>query len=254
MGHREFAMTLLRGQHLTRTATSAGTVLAILISCACAGEPETRSEMTLETESHPKATMPTLPEPPIPAGPLISDARCEKICDVWKCEERRRRPKPTKTLGDPPTPERMEKLVNITPPDHPDRPDFLFSLAEVSFEKSQYHSHLSCEQQKQCATLGGQGAPPLEQNACWSKAAKDFNRSQHYLTKAFEAYLQVLEFPDFSNRDEVLFRASRVHNELGYHDRARLLRKELLEAFPNSPYALILMRDGGGQGTSTMVR
>ena len=235
----EFTVTSQKGQHLKRTTTAACIVFGILASCACAGEPETKSEMN----SPSKVTAPSVSEPPIPSGPFIADARCEKICEAWNCEERRRRPKPTKTLGDPPTPERLEKHLSITPLDHPDRPEFLFNLAKVSFEASQYRLYLSCEQQRQCVALNERDAPLSESSVCWATAAKDYKRSERYLTKAFKTYQQVLELPDFSDRDDALFYASFVHDELGYHDRARLLRKELLETFPESAYVPIIMRD-----------
>lgn len=92
---QEFTVTSQKGQHLRRTITAAGALFVILVSYACAGEPETKSEMN----SPSKVTAPSVSEPPIPSGPFIDDARCEKICEAWKCEERRRRPQTDKDVG-----------------------------------------------------------------------------------------------------------------------------------------------------------
>lgn len=226
----------MKSRHFEHMAATIWVGLCILGLCACAGEPEVK----VEPEAPVVVTKVVLPEAPIQKGPFIDDALCREICAKARCN------KPERTLksqGTPTTPRHLEKLLSITPLDHPDRPEFLFNLAELYFERSRYHRALLCGQQEQCAKLEEQGAPLTAQNRCWSEAAQSHNRSRRDMASALQTYQQLLlVHPDFRSIDEVLWYLSVAHEEQGQPGEARFLRERLIKTYPSSPFVPLAVR------------
>ena len=131
---------------------------------------------------------------------------------------------------------KLNKLLDITPKDHADRPVFLFNLAELHFEKSKYYQNKSFETQDKCFAYQDQGEQGRVES-CKKQMKGEQDESMRLRQKTVTLYSDVISgYRDFKNMDEVLFYLGSNLMELKRRDDAIEVYKRLLAEYPRSKY------------------
>jgi len=113
----------------------------------------------------------------------------------------------------------LETLMRRFPDDSPRKPDLLFQLGEVYWEKSK-------------ALRRG------EMEAAGDSGTEDHRASDAVRGRAMEAYARLLKtFPKYERRDEVLFSLAYDLEDVGRGDDAVTQYRTLIRDFPKSKYA-----------------
>ena len=131
----------------------------------------------------------------------------------------------------------IKKLIEITPQNHPDRPQFLFNLAELYFEKSKYYSLKAYETQDRCFKLEDKKAPAREVELCKQQMKDEEEESVRLRTDAVKQYTDIISnYTTFKNMDEVLYYLGSSLMELKKRDQALDIYKRLIANYPASQY------------------
>jgi tetratricopeptide (TPR) repeat protein len=105
---------------------------------------------------------------------------------------------------------KMRKLIDVTPDDDPQKPDFWFRL-------------------------GGTYLRFWEQTA-GSAPGPDLQRAQAYFAKADDAFREALAFTNYDRTDGTLFQLARMHLAAEDEERARVYVDRLFREYPVSRY------------------
>lgn len=131
----------------------------------------------------------------------------------------------------------LKKLLNITPKDHPDRPQFLFNMAELYFEKSKYYSLKAYETQDECAALEDKKAEQREIDRCKKKMGLEIEEGQRLRKDSITLYGEIIgSFGNFKNMDEVLFYLGSGLIETKQREEGLEVYKRLIGNYPASRY------------------
>ncbi len=126
---------------------------------------------------------------------------------------------------------KMKRLIQVTPDDDPQKPDFYFRLGELFAEKQRfYFSQARGLDQKIFDAQGGEKAK-LQQDQ--QKFEKD---EQHWLLEAVKAYIQATKYKKYERMDEVLFKLAYLLTSVKKEDQAREFFLRLIKDYPNSKY------------------
>ena len=133
--------------------------------------------------------------------------------------------------------QKMKKLLSITPKDHPDRPEFLFNLAELYFEKSKYYQIKAYETQDKCYALEESGAEQRKIDGCKLRMKEELKEATALRKDSVDIYKEIIGgYGDFKNMDEVLFYLGSGYMELGERTNALAIYKRLIANYPQSRF------------------
>ncbi len=132
----------------------------------------------------------------------------------------------------------LQRLIDVTGDDDPDKPDFLFRMAELYAEQQQYYNFRAREldQQVFAAQQAGKDADATKLKAQQADYEK---KEKQWLTGAVKEYLLVANGPKYTSykrMDYVLFYLAYLLTQQKREDLARPLFKRLIKDFPKSPF------------------
>ena len=133
--------------------------------------------------------------------------------------------------------QKIKKLISITPEDHPDRPEFLFNLAELYFEKSKYYQLKAFETQDRCYKLEDEGADDRKKDICKKQMEDELKEAVRWRKDSVDVYTEIITKHDgFANMDEVLYYLGANMMELGKRNDALQIFKRLITNYPQSKF------------------
>ncbi len=132
----------------------------------------------------------------------------------------------------------MQRLIENTGDDDPEKPDYHFRIAELYAQQEHYYSFRARElDQKIFEAVQANKAAVAEQ---FKKQQTDYeNREKTWLKAAVKEYLKVTENPKFNGykrMDEVLFYLAFLLTQQKREDLARPIFKRLIKDYPDSKY------------------
>lgn len=133
--------------------------------------------------------------------------------------------------------QKIKKLISITPEDHEDRPEFLFNLAELYFEKSKYYQLKAFETQDRCYGLDDAGASDRDKDLCKRQMQDELKEATRWRADSVEVYKEIItKHNSFANMDEVLYYLGANMMELGKRPDALEVFKRLITNYPKSRF------------------
>lgn len=131
---------------------------------------------------------------------------------------------------------RLKKLIDITPKDHADRPEFLFNLAEQYWSKSKYYEAQAFKKQDECYALKDRGEEG-KLKSCERDMKEMLAEGKRLREQTVELYVEIIQgFPTFKNLDEVYFYLGTNLMEVGKRPAALDIFRKLIAEFPKSQY------------------
>jgi tetratricopeptide (TPR) repeat protein len=137
----------------------------------------------------------------------------------------------------------LQKLIDNTSDDDPEKPDYLFRMAELYAEQEHYYNFKARDLDQKIFDAKQAGKDPLANQL--GTQQKDFEkREKDWLKAAVKEYLQVTGPPDkpndkfksYKRMDQVLFYLAFLLTQQKREDLARPYFKRLIKDFPNSQY------------------
>lgn len=126
---------------------------------------------------------------------------------------------------------KMKRLIQVTPDDDPQKPDFYFRLGELFAEKQRfYFSQARGLDQKIFE------APPEKKSALQQQQQGFEKQEQKWLLEAVKSYIQATKYKKFERMDEVLFKLAYLLTTVKKEDQAREFFLRLIKDYPNSKY------------------
>ncbi|WP_434390129.1 tetratricopeptide repeat protein [Melittangium boletus] len=130
--------------------------------------------------------------------------------------------------------EGFKRLIPKLQAGSPRKADMLYRLAELNWEKSKYlyqqemNTYLKAEKAFDAATARGEKLEAPKQ---------DHRESEHYRAETMSLYQEILrDYPEWPQRDEVLFYLGYNQQELGKRDEAVKTYLELVAKYPQSQF------------------
>ena len=216
---------------MIRTALGSTLALALLVSSplALAAAPAapansgkgkyTKSETQVQA-TQTKLTKPEAPPPPKKeTGPTISadqfvqvrQGKIQKITDAQISK--------------------MKRLIQVTPEDDPQKPDFYFRLGELFAEKQRFYFNQARALDEKIYEA------PANQKAQLTQQQHGFEKQQEkWLLDAVKGYIQATKYRKYERMDEVLFKLAFLLTQVKKEDQAREFFLRLIKDYPNSKY------------------
>src|SRR5262245_5527318 len=131
--------------------------------------------------------------------------------------------------------DKMRQLISITPDTDPDKPDFIFRLAELYNEKRQYNNFKARELDEKIFVVKSAG----EKSRLKSEQAGYEREEKRWLLEAAKTYILVASNPRFASypkMDEVLFYLGYMLQQVKRNDDARVFFLRLVKDYPQSRF------------------
>lgn len=126
---------------------------------------------------------------------------------------------------------KMKRLIQVTPDDDPQKPDFFFRLGELFAEKQRfYFTQARGLDQKIFDAQPGDKTRLQQQQQGFEKD------EQKWLLEAVKAYIQSTKYKKYERMDEVLFKLAFLLTSVKKEDQAREFFLRLIKDYPNSKY------------------
>jgi len=129
----------------------------------------------------------------------------------------------------------MQRLIDKTADDDPEKPDFYFRMAEHYREKKTQFMFKARELDEQLYQAQSEGRKQQLQGQ-----QKAYERAEHQWTlEAIKMYLSIAqksEFSKYKRMDEVLFNVADMLNQAKRQDKARVFFSQLIKNYPGSKY------------------
>ncbi len=133
--------------------------------------------------------------------------------------------------------QRLKKLLSITPKDHQDRPEILFNLAELYFEKSNIYNGKAYDRQDECYKLEDKKAEQRDIDRCKQMMKDELEESQRLRQDSIKLYGEIIgNYNSYKNMDEVLFYLGQGMLELKKRTEGLEVFKRLIANYPSSKY------------------
>ncbi len=126
---------------------------------------------------------------------------------------------------------KMKKLIQVTPDDDPQKPDFLFRLGELYAEKQHYYFGKARALDQKIYEM-----PPNQRGNLSAEQHKYESEEQKWLLEAVKAYIGATKYRKYERMDEVLFRLAFLLTSVKKEDQAREFLHRLIKDYPNSKY------------------
>lgn len=126
------------------------------------------------------------------------------------------------------------RLVKVTPKDDPERPDYLFRLAEHYRDKKVEYSFKARELDEKIFT-----APEAQKGRLKAQQERFEKAERDWMYNAIKLYLRIADTPEYARykrMDEVLYNLADMLNQAKRQDRARVFFAELIRNYPQSKY------------------
>lgn len=126
------------------------------------------------------------------------------------------------------------RLVKVTPKDDPERPDYLYRLAEHYRDKKVEYSFRARELDEKIFT-----APPGRKEKLKDLQKRYEKAERDWMFNAIKLYLRIADTPEYARykrMDEVLYNLADMLNQAKRRDKARLFFAELIRNYPQSKY------------------
>ncbi|HJZ87373.1 MAG TPA: tetratricopeptide repeat protein [Polyangia bacterium] len=130
---------------------------------------------------------------------------------------------------------KMQRLIAITPDTDPEKPDFIFRLAELYNEKRQYNNFRARALDEKIFQSRSEG----EKMRMKSEQGTFEREEKRWLLEAAKTYITVATNPKFASyprMDEVLFYLGYMLQQVKREDEARVFFLRLVKDFPNSRF------------------
>jgi tetratricopeptide (TPR) repeat protein len=126
---------------------------------------------------------------------------------------------------------KMKRLIQVTPDDDPQKPDFFFRLGELFAEKQRFYFQQArgLDQKIFDAQASDKGRLQQQQQGF----EKD---EQKWLLEAVKSYIQSTKYKKYERMDEVLFKLAFLLTSVKKEDQAREFFLRLIKDYPNSKY------------------
>ncbi len=137
---------------------------------------------------------------------------------------------------------RIKKLIKITPENHPDRPQFLFNLAELYWSKAKFYYSKAYAKQDDCYELEDKAKSGDEKDVKAHKRClvqmKDMLREvKRQREETVRLYVQIIQNHDnFKNMDEVYYYLGANLMEIGRRPDALNQFRDLVRKYPTSRF------------------
>ena len=111
---------------------------------------------------------------------------------------------------------KMKRLIQVTPDDDPQKPDFYFRLGELFAEKQRFFF-------SQARGLDQKifDAPPAEKSKLQQQQQGFEKSEQQWLLQAVKSYIQATKYKKYDRMDEVLFKLAFLLTSVKKEDQAR---------------------------------
>ena len=131
---------------------------------------------------------------------------------------------------------KIKRLLEKTPKDSPSRPDLLFKLAELNFEKSKYYQNKAYATQDECYAFDDKG-DKQRAAGCRKQMKAEIDESVRLRATTIELYSDLISnHGSFNNMDEVLYYLGSNLMELKRKQEALKVYKQLLAKYSDSQY------------------
>src|ERR1700690_1022490 len=205
---------------LSLVITLPAVVLAAPDSGVNAGKAKYTKQETQVQATQTKLTKPEAPPPPKKeTGPVLTvdqfvQGRQGKIQQITDAQI-----------------SKMKRLIQVTPDDDPQKPDFFFRLGELFAEKQRFYFQQArgLDQKIFDAQASDKGRLQQQQQGF----EKD---EQKWLLEAVKSYIQSTKYKKYERMDEVLFKLAFLLTSVKKEDQAREFFLRLIKDYPNSKY------------------
>src|ERR1041385_867702 len=131
--------------------------------------------------------------------------------------------------------DKMGKLISITPDTDPEKPDFIFRLAELYNEKRSYYNFRARELDEKIFVAKSAG----EKSRMKNEQAGYEREEKRWLLEAAKTYILVASNPKFASypkMDEVLFYLGYMLQQVKRNEDARVFFLRLVKDYPQSRF------------------
>ncbi len=132
----------------------------------------------------------------------------------------------------------LQKLVEATDDNDPEKPDILFRMAELYAEQERYYSFRARELDEKVFEAQQKG--DIGKVNLLKSQQKDYeNREKQWLLGAVKQYITVASGPKYQSyqkMDQVLFYLAYLLTQVKKEDQARVFFKRLIKDYPQSPF------------------
>ncbi|HEX4461074.1 MAG TPA: tetratricopeptide repeat protein, partial [Polyangia bacterium] len=133
----------------------------------------------------------------------------------------------------------LQRLIETTNDNDPEKPDLLFRMAELYNEQRQYYNFRARELDQKVFDAGNAGNTGLAAQLKSQQTGYQ-QRENQWLLASVKAYLEVADHPDkygsYKRTDEVLFYLAYLLQQVKKDDAARKYFKRLVKDYPKSKY------------------
>jgi tetratricopeptide (TPR) repeat protein len=126
---------------------------------------------------------------------------------------------------------KMRRLLQVTPDDDPQKPDFWFRLAELYSEKQRFFFAQARQLDQKIFD-----APPGQKSTLQAQQRGFEQTQQKWLLEAVKGYISATKFTKFDRMDEVLFKLAYLLTSVKKEEQARVYFLRLIKDYPNSKY------------------
>jgi tetratricopeptide (TPR) repeat protein len=126
---------------------------------------------------------------------------------------------------------KMKRLIQVTPDDDPQKPDFFFRLGELFAEKQRFYF-----QQAHGLDQKIFDAQPSDKTRLQQQQQGFEKDEQKWLLEAVKSYIQSTKYKKYERMDEVLFKLAFLLTSVKKEDQAREFFLRLIKDYPNSKY------------------
>jgi tetratricopeptide (TPR) repeat protein len=130
----------------------------------------------------------------------------------------------------------LKKLIDSTSPGDPKRAKYLFALSEKYWDKSKSYEMEAFAKQDECYQIRDKGD---EQGfkRCQQRMQMMLDESKRLRKEAVKRYADIIQnYPDFKERDKVLFYLGNNLQQIGKQEQALDIFKRLISEYPNTQY------------------
>lgn len=132
----------------------------------------------------------------------------------------------------------LQRLIDASGDDDPEKPDYLFRMAELFAEQERYYSFKARELDEK--VFDAQQASKVAEATRLKAIQADYEKKEKtWLLAAVQKYLAVANGPKFQTykkMDQVLFYLAYLLTQVKKEEQARTFFKRLIKDYPNSPY------------------
>ncbi|MGM0556872.1 MAG: tetratricopeptide repeat protein [Myxococcota bacterium] len=130
----------------------------------------------------------------------------------------------------------LKKLIDSTSSGDPKRAKYLFALSEKYWDKSKSYEMEAFAKQDECYQIRDKGDEQGHKR-CQQRMQMMLDESKRLRKEAVKRYADIIQnYPDFKERDKVLYYLGNNLQQIGKQDQALDIFKRLISEYPNTQY------------------